>query len=143
MIAELPLPSQITGNCSWANVEGSIATMLFMLMDCKPDSSKLAIDIFNQWRDWDKDRALHEMIENFYSANPARKASIAATLAAVLVQTCDYNHNADLPRINKIMSLFRLAKEYDYILKSYIKIYTQEHKTKLGENLIQLLDLAQ
>lgn len=148
-LTTLPLSSQITGNCSWANIEASIPTMFFMLLfNNKKSSARIselsekAMAFYFQWREWDKDRALHETIENFYFASPARKACIAALLAAVLFQTCRYDHDKDLPRINKILAIFSSFKEYTYILKSYLKIYTQEHKTNLGNNLVQILDIA-
>lgn len=148
-LTTLPISSQITGNCSWANIEASIPAMFFMLeFNKKKKSARIseitekAMAFYQQWREWDKDRALHETIENFYFASPARKACIAALLAAVLFQTCRYDHDKDLPRINKILAIFSSFKEYNYILKSYLKVYTQEHKTSLGDNLIQILDIA-
>jgi hypothetical protein len=138
VIDELRLASQISGNCSWANMEGALPTMLFMLTQSK----QAAVDIFEEWRQWDKERALHECIENFYGANPARKAAIAATLAAVLFQSCRYLTDEDLPSVNKILNIFKLHKEYKYILNSYLKIYNEQNKTAAGNNLLQLLDIA-
>ena len=138
IIDELRLPSQITGNCSWANMEGALPTMLFLLTKTK----QTAINIFEEWRQWDKERALHECIENFYGANPTRKAAIAATLAAVLFQSCRYMADEDLPRANKILGIFKAHEEYDYIINSYVKIFTEQHKTEAGANLLQLLDVA-
>lgn len=149
-IANLPISPQITGNCSWANVEAAMPTILFMLLiKNKIEEEKIqeytdfVMSIFNQWRDWDKDRALHDCVENFYSADPARKATIASLLAAVLFQTCQYHRDDDLARINKILSVFANAKEYKYILQSYLKIYTEEFKTEAGNNLLQILDIAE
>jgi hypothetical protein len=139
-ITSLPLKSQITGNCSWANIEAAIPTMLLLLME-HPEE-EFVLTCFEQWREWDKDRALHECIENFYSASKSRQASLASTLAAILFQTCRFDNPKDLPRINKILSILSKTKELDYILKSYIKIYTQEHKTQIGNNLLQLIDVA-
>lgn len=148
-IASLPLSSQVSGNCSWANVEAALPAMLWMLWfehnKLSPaqasEHEQVVLNIYQQWQEWDKERALHECIENFYSASPARKASIAASLAAVLFQRCHFDNLADLPKINKIMPILSLP-EYNYILKSYIKIYAEQAKTAPGNNLLQLLDLA-
>lgn len=146
-IDSLPLSSQITGNCSWANVEAAIPTILYMLglnQKKKMNHEQLAgykdfaIAAYKQWLDWDKERALHQCIENFYPASKARKASIAVVLAAVLFQTTRFSQTEDLPKVNKILDVLA-DKEYDYILKSYLKVYGG---TPEGNNLVQLLDLA-
>lgn len=151
-IASLPIKPQITGNCSWANIEAAVPTVFFMLLirnKNKIEVNKIseyttfAMSIFKQWREWDKDRALHDCIENFYSADTARKAAIATILASLLFQTCNYNRNEDLARINKILNVFANAKEYKYILQSYLKIYTKEFKTEAGNNFLQILDIAE
>lgn len=144
-IDSFPLTTQITGNCSWANVEGSVVTMLYLIMaqdNLKNGYGNLpakaeAFKIFSQWREWDKDLALHLCFESFYDANPARKASKAALLAAVLFQTCRYEDPKDQKRINKIMSVLT-HPSYEYVLKSYFEVYG---RTKEGQNLKQLIDI--
>jgi hypothetical protein len=92
-IASLPLSSQKIGNCSWANTEASIPAMLCMLQyqdklqsgtlniqACKD----LAMQFYQQWKSWDEASALHECVTSFASASPARKASQAAVLGAIL-----------------------------------------------------------
>lgn len=146
-IDSLPLSSQITGNCSWANVEAAIPTLFYLLglnqkkkltADQQEPYKEFAINVYKQWLGWDKERALHETIENFYAANKARKASIAVLLAAVLFQTCQFSNTADLSKINKIVDVLA-NKDYDYVLQSYLKVYA---KTPQGANLMQLLDIA-
>lgn len=147
-IANIPLSSQISGNCSWANIEAAIPTIIFMLLlkeRKQPRGQELqdfVIAVLNQWREWDKDRALHESVENFYCATPARKASIAAVLAAVLFQKCRFDVPEDFPKINKIVAVLSSSKEYNYILEGYRKIYTEEFKTIAGKNLLEILDIA-
>lgn len=145
-IAELPLPSQLTGNCSWANVEAAIPTFFLMLWINQnadhvlaniPTYQQKAMDIYSQWLNWDKDWALHQCIESFYNASPARKASKAAVLAAMLFQTCHYKMPGDLERSNKILSVFA-APEYAYVLEAYLEVYGD---TPVGKNLIELVDL--
>lgn len=149
-IAELPLPPQVIGNCSWANVEASVPAMLFLLLlqeRFRIDAQETAniqqsvMAIFEEWREWDKDRALEECIQSFNHASPARKASKAALLAAVLVQKCHYDVPRELHRAEKILPLLAIP-EYQYILQSYIKVYIDNNKTEDGENLLHLLDMA-
>lgn len=146
MIADLPLPSQLIGNCSWANVEAVVPTMLYMFWlyenpAASPGDKRryqdLAQAIYKQWLEWDKDWALHQCVESFYDASPARKASKAALLAAVLFQTCHYAVPQDLQRANKILAVLSEAN-YQYVLESYLKVYK---KTEAARNLLELMDL--
>lgn len=147
-VTTLPLPSQITGNCSWANVEASIPAMLFLLMLGRKSKAreimqykKSAMAFHWQWLEWDKDRALEECIESFARASKARKASKAALLGAILVQQCNYDIHKDVERAERMMPILMLP-EYQYVLKSYLKIYWQQRQTLAGKNLIQILDMC-
>lgn len=143
LVAELPLASQLSGNCSWANVEAAIPTMLLMLWLFDNAEypllhyQKAALSIYKQWIEWDKDWALHQCVESFYSASPARKAAKAALLAAVLFQSCRYTVASDLQRANKILGVLS-TPEYDYVLQSYLTVYKD---TPAGHNLNELIDL--
>ena len=144
-IAVLPLKPQIIGNCSWANVEASMPTMLFMLRLARAKGAVIseitaeAMHLFQYWREWDKDRALYDCTQDFYDTTAARKASKAALLAAVLAQCCNYSIAKDLERAEKIMEIFKKYPEYQYILKAYLKAY---HKSPAGvdTNLQSFLD---
>lgn len=145
-VAAVHLPAQLTGNCSWANTEAAIPTVIFMRwLQENPNPhpadlshhQKKAAYIYKRWLEWDKDWALHQCIENFYDATPARKASRAAALAAVLTQTCKHNHPEDMARSNKILAVLA-TREYEYILKSYLKIFKG---TEVEHNLQELIDL--
>jgi hypothetical protein len=148
-IMHIPLASQITGNCSWANVEASIPTILFLLMleetDQRSESIRECIDeslgFYRQWLEWDKDRALYDCLKSFEEANPARKASKASILGAVLFQCCHHTSTKDIERAEKILKILTL-KPYRYILESYIDVYYRRSKTIPGENLIHLLDMC-
>jgi hypothetical protein len=147
-IAYLPLPAQITGNCSWANVEASIPAMLFLLMLQKKNSRReivnhktAALEFYRQWLEWDKDRALEECIESFHRASKARKASKAALLGSILAQQCNYDIPKDVSRADKILPILTIP-DYQYVLKSYLEIYWKNRRTKVGKNLVQLLDLC-
>lgn len=145
-VAELNLPAQLTGNCSWANTEAAIPTLIFMRwLHENPNPhptdllhhQKRAFYIYRRWLEWDKDWALHHCVENFYDASPARKASRAAVLAAVLAQTCQHNRPEDMVRANKILAVLA-TPEYRYVLKSYLKAFKG---TEVEHNLRELMDL--
>lgn len=146
-VETLPVPSQIIGNCSWANVEASIPTLLFLLMTQEQGNNKIALckkaalKFYNEWMEWDQDRALDECIQSFHRANDARKASKAAILGAILFQQCRYRDAKNLDRAEKILRILTVP-EYTYVLKSYIDVYVKKRKTEAGNNLMQLLDLC-
>lgn len=146
LLTDLPMPSQLTGNCSWANVEAAVPTFLLMQWLDKNEAEimadiqhyqQCALAIYKQWLNWDKDWALNQAIESFHEASPARKASKAAVLAAVLFQTCRYTVPEDLERSDKILSVLA-TPEYEYILEGYTKVYKD---TAVGKNLLELIDL--
>lgn len=149
-IMQLPLPSQLIGNCSWANVEATIPTLLFLLMfskkrrTSKKDITELqraALLFYRQWMAWDKDRALEECIKSFHDASRTRKASKATMLGAILFQKCNYLNPKDVEKAEKILAILALP-EYQYILKSYLQIYWKNRKTPAGNNLVHLLDFC-
>jgi hypothetical protein len=150
-IAELPVPPQLIGNCSWANVEASVPAMLFLLLwqtvKFNPEQPILetamtaAMDFFWRWREWDKNIALNECIASigYADSNAARNASKAAILGAILVQRCRYNSKSDLGRAEKILKILN-QPQYHYVLQSYLKVYSKEQKTPVGYNLQRLLE---
>lgn len=145
-ITQLPLQAQITGNCSWANVEGAIPIMFFLLsLQQKNAPGEIihyktrALTFYQRWLEWEKDTALAECIQTFHEGSKARKAAKAALLAAVLFQCCDHNNARDLERAEKILTILTIP-EYEYILKSYLKVYWKKGKTLPGNNLMHLLE---
>ena len=144
----LPIPHQVTGNCSWANVESCIPAMLYLYLQ---NASKLksnisqthpedtALSFYDEWVEWDKDRALEECLLSFENANRVRKASKAAVLAAVLAQSCVYPVTRNLERAEKILPILMIP-EYQYVLKSYIRVFYKENRHAVGKNLEKLLD---
>jgi len=146
-VIELPIGAQVTGNCSWANVEAAIPTMLLLLLITdkrrKPDMHQCineALDFYHEWREWDKDRALDECIQGFQDDNEMRNASKAITLASLLFQTCNYTDDKHLLRAEKILRILS-QKQYHSYLESYIKIYHKDRWTEAGENLMHLFDM--
>ncbi|KTC65455.1 Ankyrin repeat protein (plasmid) [Legionella adelaidensis] len=140
-VATMPISSQITGNCSWANVQAvvPVAYAMQQLAGFGKFSNDEAIALYNMWVEWDKDRSLDECIQRFYLANPLRKASYAAMLGGVLFQACDATVPLDLQRAEKILTILTLP-EYNYILQSYLDTYCIKRLTRRGNNLLKILD---
>jgi hypothetical protein len=140
-VAQIPMRSQIAGNCSWANIQALVpaAYALLHLTDADHASHEEALILYHEWIEWDKDRALDECVQRFYLADARRKASYASMLAAVLFQACDAEKAHHVQRAEKILSVLTLP-EYDYILKSYLDVYCVKRLTRKGNNLLKLLD---
>lgn len=142
----LPARYQLSGNCSWANVEASVPAMMFMLMfrgniEARGEIATLKNSIMNYydtWVEWDKDRALNECIADFNQSDRVRKASKAAILAAILLQRCKPNNPKEVERAKKILPILTIP-EYNYILKSYIKVYCTKAAGRIGEDFTNLL----
>lgn len=140
-IAQIPISSQISGNCSWANMQAAVPVayaLQHLFAEGEMDADE-AIRVYNSWVEWDKDRALDECVHRFYLANRLRKASIASMLGAVLFQSCDYANAHHVLRAEKILTILTLP-DYYYILKSYLEIYCVQRLTRKGNNLLKLLD---
>jgi len=139
--AKIPISPQITGNCSWSNVQAvvPVAYVLQQMQTMEKLSYHEALNLYDDWVEWDKDRALDECIQRFYLANPVRKASYASMLAAVLFQTCDHENSQHMHRAEKILTILMIP-EYHYILQSYLEIYCIKQLTRKGNNLLKLLD---
>ncbi len=140
-IAQIPISSQISGNCSWANVQAVVPVAYAMqeLTAADTFNPELSINLYNEWIEWDKDRALDECIQRFHLANLERKASIAAMLGGVLFQACDNKNRQHLERAEKILNILTLPDFY-YVLKSYLDEYCLKRLTRKGNNLLKLLD---
>lgn len=144
-ITELKIESQISGNCSWANVEAVIPTIFFLLLmqQIKEENTityakTLSINFFHRWREWNKDRALYYCVRSFEKGDAIRKASKAEILAAILFQRCDLHHAKDRERIETILEVFKHST-YGYILKNYLRVYAYESNTKEGKRFAALL----
>lgn len=148
-ITQIPIQPQQTGNCSWANIEAAIPTLLFLLMNhnsfqnnqpIQAHTMEKSLDIYYQWQEWDRDRALEDCIQSFHRTNSkARKASKAAVLGAILVQQCHYQSFKNIKRAEKILSVLTLPN-YRYVLEHYAKTYCYPKMTPAGENLLELFE---
>lgn len=142
---KLPIKHQITGNCSWANVEASIPTMLYMLMHDKlknkTDADKLVFSImkfYQAWLEWDKDRCLEDVFLDFDKLSLNRKKARAALLGEVLFQSCNPAKKNDITRAQKILKILS-QKDYHFIIRSYLKVFGTTGKTSQGANFVSLL----
>lgn len=149
MLVRLPISRQISGNCSWANVEATVPTAyMLMCLESHMDADKATVEhyvndvmhFYDGWTQWDKDRALYECVQSFYQAeNPARRATKVSTLAAVLFQSCKYGVERDMQRAEQILPIL-MRDEYVYVIKSYLETYASRFLTKRGNNLLQIMD---
>jgi len=144
-ITELKVDAQISGNCSWANVEAAIPAMFFLvMMEMNKNVSNmayyktLALNFFTRWREWNKDRALHFCIESFEKADSIRKASKAEILAAILFERCTSQTAEDRDRMDRILAVL-VKSPYEYILRNYLRIYYYESNTPQGRQFFELL----
>jgi hypothetical protein len=144
-ITEVKVDAQISGNCSWANVEAAIPALFFLvLMDMNKNEQaysnykSIALSFFQRWREWNKDRALHNCIQSFNESDAIRKASKAEILTAILFQRCDPNRLEDKSRIDAILTVL-IGTPYEYILRNYLKVYLYKGMTDEGRQFGELL----
>lgn len=148
-ITQLPIPAQVTGNCSWANIEASIPTLLFILLaedrhaitaDIMLDCKEEALHFYKQWSDWDKNQALTHCVDTFKESSKPRQAAAAALLAHILFFRCRNHSTRDLRRADKIAAVLRNS-DYSYVIRNYYDIFHKEARTKYGRDFNELLDL--
>lgn len=140
-VAQLPISSQITGNCSWANIQAAVPVAYAMLQMTAEGGfqAEEALNVYENWVEWDKDRALDECIHRFYLAGKLRKASLASMLGALLFQACDHENSHHILWAEKILTILTLP-EYAYILQTYLSVYCVQKLSRKGNNLLKILD---
>ena len=145
LIAGLAIPLQTAGNCSWANVEACIPTLMVMMAMHEAGGSekiesqwRLAMALYHEWQSWDKDRSLQFCIQSTSDASKARKAAKITALAAILFQTCHSDDAQELMRAEKIVPVVQ-EKGYEYVIDSYLDVYCRQKQTDAGNNLRRLL----
>jgi len=146
--AKLPIKHQITGNCSWANTESSVPTMLYMLLyDKMKDKSKVdallseIMYFYNTWLEWDKDRALEDWLLDFETISFQRQKSKASLIGAVLFQACNPNKTTDVNRAKRILKIL-IRKEFQYIVRSYANIFVRGHRTAEGQKFQRIIEIC-
>lgn len=144
-ITEVKVDAQVSGNCSWANVEACIPAIFFLvLMELNKNQQAhahyktLALNFFQRWREWNKDRALNACIQSFNEGDAIRKACKAEILAAILFQRCDASRLEDKMRIEAILSVL-IGSKYEYILRNYLQVYLYDGMTEEGKRFSELL----
>lgn len=144
-ITEIKVSAQVSGNCSWANVEACIPILYFLLSSREPDFQNeipryknMALKYFNQWREWNKDRALHFCIQSITEVDSIRRACKAEILAAILFQCCNDPDNTNNERIETILGVL-LQQEFRYILQNYVQTYCYEDAGEEGRNFLRML----
>lgn len=145
--ATLPPRYQLSGNCSWANVEASIPAMMFLLMFKGNVENKLEIanlkksvmNYYDTWVEWDKDRVLNESIADFDKAiSKEKKISKATLLGEILLYRCKPSLPREVERAKKILSILTMP-EYRFILQGYVNVYFTKVAGKIGQDFIEIL----
>lgn len=146
----LPSRHQLSGNCSWANVETSVAAMLFMLsynprihtnLKQLTVLQKEVYQFYNAWVEWDQDSALEEAIEDLEAADPTRQLSKAIILGGVLVQRCDPKRSNHVKRAKKILSILS-QQAFSFILGNYCKVFFADRAGKTGQRIKKLFKVC-
>ncbi len=146
-IDTLPISHQVTGNCSWANIESSVPTMLYMLIHQQQNNKKSSktqdyiMKFYYAWKEWDKDRALEDLIVDIKDKNKPRRISKALLLAAILNQSCDYKNPRDVARAKKILAILS-QPEYKFILRTYINVYIKKGSGDLKMKFERILEIC-
>ena len=139
-IDTLPIAHQKTGNCSWANIESSVPTMLYMLLHQKNPHDYI-MQFYQAWKEWDKDRALEDLMSDIQDKNKPRRVSKALLLAAILNQSCDYQNPRDIIRAKKILAILSHS-EYKFILRTYIEVYIKNGSGELKKRFEKILEVC-
>lgn len=144
-MTELKISAQVSGNCSWANVEACIPSLFFLLFTKAPNFiekmgayKNLSLDFFNEWREWSKDRALNFCIQSYHQSDSIRKVCKAEILAAILYQCCGERTQRNQIRIETILEVLNNPLGQP-ILKNYIKSYFFEDKSEEATHFMQIL----
>lgn len=146
----LPARYQVSGNCSWANVEASVPALMLLLMfrgdiNNRGELATLKNSImsyYDYWVEWDKDRVLQEFIRDFYQSNDrAHKTAKASILGAVLLQRCRSNHPKEVLRAKEILQVLT-EPDYNFLLREYIKVYCTKAAGDLGQDFAELLRMC-
>ncbi|MDX1900610.1 MAG: ankyrin repeat domain-containing protein [Gammaproteobacteria bacterium] len=142
-ITEMKVPAQISGNCSWANAEACIPAVFFLLLWDGDGANHTALksqalQYFEEWREWNKDRALQFCVQRFESGSLLRRACTAEILAAILFQCCTGGTHRENERAGRIIETLKYS-ECDYVLKNYARSYAFEDTGFEGQRFMRLL----
>ena len=148
LLAQMMIEPQVSGNCSWANLEAVIPAALTLLREEWQtfeegivDYQHEAIQFYRIWREWNRRRALDFCVQEFSGATIKRKAFIIAMLANIVFQRLDARKRADVELAERLIPILQ-TPGFGYVLKSWRTYYYIQKKTTAGQNLQQLLRIA-
>lgn len=145
----LPISTQVSGNCSWANVEAVLPATLFLLFLNKAgkinkttlaEAEEKALGFYEEWVDWDKKRALSFCLQSFRRSGAARKATKASLMAAILFQKYNFENKEERLHADRIINIFRENPEYMPILRAYGEVFQYEKSNDLFKNFMKFMD---
>jgi len=149
-LTQLPISTQVTGNCSWVNIEAVIPSLIFLLaiggrkhigahqlIDVKKDANL----VYLAWRHFDKQASLHDFILQTELATMPRRASKTMLLMALVFQRFSPKRFSDVKLMEQILPIL-LAPDLRYILESYLDIYYRRRVTKDGLRLLALIEAS-
>lgn len=144
--AKLPIKHQVTGNCSWANSEAAVPTMLYMLLHAKlphatHDLVEKIMRFYHTWLEWDKDRAIEDWLEDFEKSSFQKQKTKAALLGAILFQALEPNKPNDIKRAQKILGILA-RKEFQYIVRTYTNVFVYSQKSTQGKRFQRLVEMC-
>lgn len=144
-VGRMLIEPQMSGNCSWANIEATMPIVLKLIKESANiqsviDYDDTCVDVFRHWRKWDQERALHFFLSDFESAPIGRQAMIASLSAAIVFQRCDVRRKSDVRLAMRLSDTFN-RPEFKYLVESYRSTYLQRESTAAGKNFENILDL--
>ncbi len=141
-LTELKVPAQISGNCSWANVEACIPVLFYLSLPPLAEESAqqkgMALNFFKQWREWYKDLVLSLCLQSIGQADPIRKACKAEILAAILYQSYREDQAVMMDRREEILSILSEPR-YKHVLMNYVTAYCYEDHSPQGQRFLAML----
>ena len=147
-VTRIMIAPQMTGNCSWANLEASILALLFLSREKMSDWQDKVVDEthptvvqYRHWRDWDKERALQFMTQDFESCDMKRQAMLASVFVSIVFQRCSAKKPADV-RLAKRLAAYFHRPEFLYLEQSYRSVYVNRVSTAAGRNFDDLLRMV-
>lgn len=147
-VTRIMIAPQMTGNCSWANLEAGILASLFLLrekvddwQDKVVDQTHATVAQYRHWRDWDKERALQFMTQDFELCGIKRQAMLASVFVAIVFQRCSAKKPADVRLARRLAAYFH-RPEFLYLEQSYRSVYVNRVLTSAGRNFDDLLRMV-
>jgi hypothetical protein len=100
---------------------------------------KEIMTFYHAWLEWDKDRAIEDLLIDFEKISFPRQKSKAALLGSVLLQASNPNNPNDLKRAKKILSILS-RKDFHYIVRIYANIFVRGKASPEGQAFKQMIE---